>query len=283
MIGVVGASGTVGSAVLRGLQNAGIEAVGFAKTPKHGLGRIDLADRKTWDNFPADAEAVLVSAGMSDLRTCRTQPAETRKVNVEGTADFVRFVSSRGCFPAVISSSYVFDGSRPGFSTTDAVSPLCEYGKQKADLEMNLKELGANCAVVRLSKVFGESNRLLCAWRDVLRQGGEIRAADDARLSPLSPSFAAEAIIPLLRGRHGGLWHLSASDDLSWFEIAAMLAERCGAPGDAVERAKLLEIDSSAEFVPRHGSLKVNWPEAIDIPRSVLAVRELLENICATN
>ena len=113
MIAVVGATGTIGSAVMQSLGEAGVEAVGFSKSHADPGRRLDLADQRTWSALPEGVEAVLVSAGVSDLRACREQPAATRQVNVEGTASFVRFAAERGSFPVVVSTSYVFDGSRP--------------------------------------------------------------------------------------------------------------------------------------------------------------------------
>lgn len=281
MIAVVGATGTIGSAVMRSLSEVGVEGVGFSKNHPDPRRRIDLADERTWTVFPQPAEAVLLCAGISDLRTCREQPAATRKVNVEGTGEFVRFAAQRGVFPVIVSSSYVFDGSRPDFGPNDAPCPCCEYGKQKADLESRLAELSRDCAVVRITKVFGKTNRLLTAWKKALCEGGEIRASDDARISPLTEDFVGSAFTSLLRAKRPGVFHLSACDDMSWFEVAAGLAGKCGAESARVQTASLPDIDPSAEFVPRHGTLRVSWPEFIEAPRSVLAVDLLLENICA--
>lgn len=282
MIAVVGATGTIGSAVMQSLGEAGVEAVGFSRGHADPGRRLDLADQRTWSCLPGGVEAVLVSAGISDLRTCREQPAATRKVNVAGTADFVRFAVERRSFPVVISTSYVFDGSRPDFGPADAVCPRCEYGKQKADLERRLEDLSQDCTVVRITKVFGKTSRLVAAWKEALNRREEIRAADDARLSPLTEDFAGWAFASLLRARRPGMFHLSGCDDVSWFEVARSLAGKCGVEGAKVKSSSLLDIDPSAEFVPRHGTLRVSWPESIEPPRSVLAVERLLENICAT-
>lgn len=283
MIAVVGATGTIGSAVMRSLSEVGVEGVGFSKNHPDPRRRIDLADERTWGVFPQQSEAVLLCAGISDLRTCGEHPAATRKVNVQGTSEFVRFAAQRGGFPVIVSTSYVFDGSRPDFGPNDPVCPQCEYGRQKVDLETKLKTLSRDCAVVRVTKVFGLGNRLLSSWKDALLKGGEIRAAEDVRVSPLPESFAGDAFVSLLHAKQPGIFHLSACDELSWFEIAGRLAERCGVDVAKVKPAGLRHIDPRAEFVPHHGSLSVSWPQTIDTPRSVLAVDRMLENICASS
>ena len=282
MIAVVGATGTIGSAVMHSLEEAGAEAVGFSKSHVDPRRRLDLADKQTWGALPSGADAVLVSAGISDLRTCCEQPAATRAVNVEGTADFVRFVAERGSFPVVVSTSYVFDGSRPDFGPGDMVCPRCEYGKQKADLEGKLKELPQDYAVVRITKVFGKTSRLVAVWKEALSKGEEILAAGDARLSPVTEDFAGSAFASLLQMRRPGVFQISGCDDVSWFEVARSLARKCGVDDAKVKNSRLMDIDPSTEFVPRHGTLRVAWPEYIQAPRSVLAVDRLLENICAS-
>lgn len=283
MIAVVGATGTIGSAVMRSLSEVGVEGVGFSKNHPEPRRRIDLADERTWGVFPQQSEAVLLCAGISDLRTCCEHPAATRKVNVEGTSEFVRFAAQRGGFPVIVSTSYVFDGSRPDFGPNDVVCPQCEYGRQKVDLETKLETFSRDCAVVRVTKVFGSSNRLLASWKDELLKGGEIRAAEDVRVSPLPESFAGDTLVSLLRAKRPGMFHLSACDELSWFDIAKSLAKRCGVEDTKVKPTGLRSIDPRAEFVPHHGSLGVSWLETIEAPRSVLAVDRLLENICPSN
>lgn len=282
MIAVVGAKGTIGSAVVGFAKGAGIEAIGFSRDGGNEETRIDLGNKSTWVNLPDDADSVLISAGVSDLKECRRRPNETRRINVTATAEFVRFAARRGCFPMVVSSSYVFDGSKPDFGPGDPTCPSCEYGRQKADLEAELSKCASDCAVVRLTKVFGESSPLLSWWKKSLLGGDSIIAAEDARLSPLTASFVARGLVSILQGRHAGLWQLSASDDVSWYDIAVLLAQKCGLPEGAVARSCLRDIDPSAEFVPHRGSLKVVWPGPLELPRSILAVEELLENISAS-
>ena len=306
MIAVVGATGTIGSAVMRSLSEVGVEGVGFSKSHPDPRRRIDLADERTWTVFPQQPEAVLLCAGsksavgvlelfngvlkldfqlgkhsLGQPELCQQSCAV--QVNVEGPGEFVRFAAKRGCFPVVISTSYVFDGSRPDFGPNDAACPRCEYGRQKVDLEMKLESLSREYAVVRVTKVLGSRNRLLASWKDSLLKGGEIWAAEDVRLSPLPESFAGDAFVSLLRAKRPGMFHLSACDELSWFEIARSLAKRCGVEDAKVKPTGLRNIDPRAEFVPHHGSLSVSWPQTMEAPRSVLAVDRLLENICASN
>lgn len=226
---------------------------------------------------------MLVAGGASGSLRCREDPHGTRQINVFAVLEFAKFAEARGCFPVIVSSSYVFDGSRPDFGSSDAPCPQCEYGRQKADMEKLVTSELRSAALVRMTKVFGTSNPLVSAWRKALIAGNHINVAGDARLSPLRSDFVAHALADMLVSPVPGLWQLSAADDLSWADVARSLAERCGVSGDAVRTCRLADLDPLTEFTPTRGSLKVVWPSTLDSQRSVLAVERLLENICASS
>jgi dTDP-4-dehydrorhamnose reductase len=283
MIAIIGATGLIGSAVESELRSRGVHVVGTSRSPESDAqSRLEFADRDTWSALPADVSAVLVCAGVSDVRECREHPASTSAVNVVAATDFARFAADRGAVPVVLSTSYVFDGSRPDFSPDDEVCPMSEYGRQKAEMEREVTASVPGASIVRLTKVFGGTNRLLSGWRHELLEGRTVAAASDARVSPLTADFVANAFADMLLNPRAGVWHLSAIDDVTWFEIAEKLAARYGSGRGAVLARCFTEIDPTAEFVPRFGSLKPVWPNRLADQRSVLAVDRELENICAS-
>jgi dTDP-4-dehydrorhamnose reductase len=284
MIAVVGATGMVGSDVESRLRAGGYEVVATSRRPSDGdCLRLELSDPVTWNVLPSDTTAVLVCGGISDVRECREHPETTRAVNVSAASEFAQFMAKRGAMPVMLSTSYVFDGSRPDFCPDDEVCPMSEYGRQKAAMERAVMSTIPESCIVRLTKVFGGTNRLLSNWRSAFLKGGSISAASDARVSPLTAEFVAEALAGMLVDPKAGLWQLSAADDVSWFEIAERLAARCGSGRAAVRAATLAELDPDIEFVPRFGSLKTVWPGKLPVQRSVLAVDRELENICASS
>jgi len=283
MIAVVGATGLIGQAVKNELRAEGHDVVGTSRrASSESCLRLDLSDRGTWSSLPPHATAVLVCGGVSDVRQCREQPEATRAINVASVAELANFVAERGAKPVVLSSSYVFDGSRPDFSPEDNVRPMNEYGRQKAEMERVVMSIVPDSCIVRLTKVFGGTNKLLSSWRQSLFEGRAISAASDARVSPLTTGFVASALADMLLNPRSGVWHLSPIDDVSWFEIAKKLAAQCGCDRSAVTARRLAEIDPTVEFVPRFGSLKTAWPDPLPEQRSVLAVDRELENICAS-
>jgi dTDP-4-dehydrorhamnose reductase len=280
MIVVVGATGVVGGAVENELRGSGRSVVGTSRRPERADHlRLEISDAATWNLLPSGATAVLVCAGVSGLRECRDNPNGTRAINVSAAGEFANFVAARGAIPVMLSTSYVFDGSRSDFASYEAPCPRCEYGRQKADMEKLVIAEVRNVAVVRITKAFGAFNPLVSGWRRLLAEGKQIKAASDARLSPLGSDFVGKALADLLVSPRPGLWQLSAVDDVSWADIAQCLAERCGT-GQAVQACNLAELDPAAEFTPTKGSLKLNWPFPVDSQLSALAVDRLLDGVC---
>jgi len=277
---VVGATGSLGRSVIASLKNRGVPVLESSRSSQDGP-KIDLRNPQSYAQLPADLEAAVLCCGLGSLTQCRRDPAATTAVNVDGTVGLVRGLSRRGIFTVVLSSSYVFDASRPGFSPVDSVSPACEYGRQKADLEKKVLGDGASTAVVRMTKVLNSENSLLRHWASELRARRRILAANDARLSPLSPGVAGDALAQLVTLRAAGLWQLSAIDDISWFEIAQSLARALLAPAELVEGCPLVQVDTEAEFTPRHGTIDCVWPSAFMATPSLLAVDRAIESICA--
>lgn len=280
---VIGANGCIGRVSVRVLKARGDEVVPCSSTKSfEEMLHVDLTKHETWQNLPKHLDGVLVCAGEGSLRQCRAMPEETAAVNVSGTAGFVAKLQSAGVFSVVISTNYVFDGTRGDFSPQDMVSPACEYGHQKARLEQAVRawEGGGGVAIVRLTKVLSDHNLLLQSWASRLRQGQPVVAARDARAAFLTPDAVAEGLVRVLAGSKTGLWQLSASDDLAWAEVAVTLCDELGLTRDLVIGKELMDIDPKTEFVPLHGTLAAVMPGGTETLPSMLAVRRCLESIC---
>lgn len=280
---VIGANGCIGRVSVRVLKGRGDEVVPCSSTKSsEEMLHVDLTKRETWQNLPKHLDGVLVCAGEGSLRQCRAMPEETAAVNVSGTAGFVAKLQRAGVFSVVISTNYVFDGTRGDFSPQDMVSPACEYGHQKARLEQAVSawEGGGGVAIVRLTKVLSDHNLLLQSWASRLRQGQPVAAAQDARAAFLTPDAVAEGLVRVLAGSKTGLWQLSASDDLAWAEVAVTLCDELGLTRDLVIGKELMDIDPKTEFVPLHGTLAAVMPGGTETLPSMLAVRRCLESIC---
>lgn len=277
---ILGSSGLIGGAVVRELRLRGTPFLSASRSDPADL-RLDLSDPQTWQALPEGPGVVLIAVGRGNLKECVQDPLHSRGINVEGTACFAELAVKRGWVPVLLSSSYVFQGTKAGVPPQDQPNPLCEYGRQKADLEQTVRQSIPQAVVVRVTKVFGDTHPLVLSWRRDLMEGKTVFAAKDVQLSPLSTRFIGRALADMLKKPHPGIWQLSASDEISWFEIGRRVADRCGLNQERVVAVPYNQIDPKAEFLPLHGSLQVSWPFPLKAPLSSEAIEQLIEKICS--
>lgn len=112
-------------------------------------------------------------------------------LDVVGTLRLAHLLAEHGCFVVVISSNLVIDGIKPFRLPDEPTCPRTEYGRQKAEVEAALANLGDRAALIRLTKVFHARMPLTLGWVQSLREGKPIRlfAALDATRSQRELGF----------------------------------------------------------------------------------------------
>lgn len=253
---IIGADGLIGSMLRRDWCKHGFSVAATSLRPladNQGAVILDLSQPAVmWPDLPRCRVAV-IAAAITNLEQCRQQPAATREVNVAQTVRLAERLAEQGAFVVFISSNLVFDGTRPCRQPAERVCPVSEYGRQKAEAEAALLKLGERCAVVRLTKVFHGDLGLIKAWREQLRKGQIIRPFSDYLCAPITLDCVTEAIRLVAQSSRSGIWQVSASEDISYAEIAAQLAG-CGGFDAALVQPTTAPRDKS-EHLPRFTTL----------------------------
>ena len=180
---------------------------------------LDLAS-KTWSQLETNQyESAVFCAAATKLEYCENHPQATAKINVEATVELARFLNRRGTHLLLLSSNQVFDGRKPGRKVSDAVCPINEYGRQKAEAERLFLQMPRS-AVLRLTKVIHADLPLLKLWQDSLQSGQTVDAFVDMKLAPISLEEVVNRIDELIRDQANGIFHLSAKRDVSYFSFA---------------------------------------------------------------
>ena len=135
------------------------------------------------------------------------------------------------------STDYVFDGeSAASYTEKDEPNPLNMYGKTKLAGEQAVQAAGAPYLVLRTSWVYGTRGRnfLLTILR-LARQRKELKIVDDQLGTPTWCRIIAEVTAHILaqsKGdfagfleQTGGLYHLTAGGQTSWYGFAKAIAE----------------------------------------------------------
>jgi dTDP-4-dehydrorhamnose reductase len=255
---VIGGDGQLGSSLVSHLTQTGqhVHATYFFNdqicTASSFLDlRGDISD---WQ-IPEPVDVAFLCAAITSLDQCRTQPEETRKINVENTLSLAKRISHAGAALFFPSSNLVFDGLAPFRKATDPVSSRCEYGRQKVETERGLTDLTERVSIVRFTKIIGPGMALIQNWITDLQQGKMIHPFSDMVLSPVSLRFATEAIIAIMQRERYGLWQVSAREDITYEQMARYLARKMGISQKLIEPISVGQSGLRFETLPEYTTL----------------------------
>jgi dTDP-4-dehydrorhamnose reductase len=195
----------------------------------HGLNGLDVS---RW-------RVVVYAAGITSLSECEAKPELSERVNFRTPIEVAEAVSACGGFFLYLSSSAANEYCE--MSVAEALhahqrgaTGASAYGLHKYLAEQELLEL-ENSAILRLAKVATPQWVLPRAWVSRLAAGGRIEAFDDHFLSPLTPRVLSDLVSVVVQQRLTGLFEVSASDQLSYFDAAMVLARGLGGDGSLVD------------------------------------------------
>ncbi len=214
-------------------------------------------------------------AGVTRLDDCQRDPHGTAGVNVAGTMQLAQLLAAQGAFIVFLSTNHVFDGTRPFRRIEEPVSPLNEYGRQKAEGERCLGLLGRT-AILRLTKVLGGPNPLFAGWARSLVRGERIRPFHDLVMAPVPLHSVCRVLRQLGAEQRCGIWHLSGDRDISYAEAAFLGAKVLGANAKLIEPTAMRALPRT-EQLPRFTTLDVSpLPEMLaeTIPDVTMTIRE---------
>jgi len=204
-------------------------------------------------------------------------------VNVTGTLEVAEKLHRRGIYSLYLSSNQVFDGSIPRVPGDAPVNPVSLYGKHKAEVEAQLINWGSSAGILRLSKVLDSTNPLLYSWCDSLTGGQSIQAFDDYFMAPVPTAYVTELIAWLLQTRLPGVTQLSGEQDISYYDVAKLLAGQLDAT--ALVKAESARRSGALEHVPAHTTLDCGRLQnyyATAIPSSLDTVSQILNTMCVS-
>ena len=258
---VIGADGLIGSALLAALRRRGWNAVGTTRRTQGGTGllHLDLGDLPKDHDIKAaiaglradGAWTAFLLAAATGFARCAGDPEGTRRINVANSAALAKRLLQLDAFVVYPSSNAVFGVREDAPGEAASPSPASEYGRQKSDAEAALRTLShddARVAIVRLTKML-DGGGLVGGWIETLRSGGNVEAATDMVLSPVSLRFVLDGLIKIAQLGRGGVYHLSGAEALTYYEFAVRLASALGAQTSCVRpvavRAGLAAAGSS--------------------------------------
>ena len=196
---------------------------------------LDLADPDSFTNIPSDIDSAILLGGITDYVTCEQYPKMSYNINVKGVSRLLKYLHSKSIFTVYSSSNTVLGAM--GRSESSLVNPRLQYSKQKSLVEQFIKdELVDSVAIIRLTKMVGANTSPFGDWLKALHAGQAIKAFDDLWMAPISFVDAQSHIAKLIMGRKSGVFHLSGSVDLDYYQFALLLVEHLGISSSNVHR-----------------------------------------------
>ncbi len=221
---VIGASGLVGSALLRAL---GADATGtYRSRAVDGLRPLDARDAAGVRELVRELEPAVVffPAAEPNVDWCELHPEAAREANVLPALGALAAAREIGVSFVFFSTDYVFDGREGPYDERADARPLSVYGRQKREVEQLV--LDAGCTVVRTTTVYG--SELPPGKNFVLRLVSRLLAGEPATIPSdqfATPTWSADlARASVAVARDPGIWNAAGPDLMARDEFARLVA-----------------------------------------------------------
>jgi dTDP-4-dehydrorhamnose reductase len=242
---VIGASGQVGGALMQALRDACEAVVGTSWThAQPQLRALDVRDaaavrRCVQETAP---HVVYVPASLTNVDYCELHPEESFASNVAG----VQHLAACGVRLVYFSSDYVFAGDHGPYRETDAVGPLCVYGRHKLLAEA---AAGADALIIRTTVVYGpevQGKNFIYRLRSMLGEGKSLTVPVDQIGSPTYGPNLARAAVALQRRGATGVYHVAGPQRISRYEFAREAATVFGLDPSLIRSVTTAELQQPA-------------------------------------
>jgi dTDP-4-dehydrorhamnose reductase len=182
------------------------------------------------------------------------EPDLAMRINAEASGAMARWAAASDVPLIHFSTDYVFDGSAErAWREDDASQPLSVYGATKLAGENQIRGAGGTFLIVRTSWVYAaEGKNFLRTIARLARERSELRIVADQVGAPTSAALIGDVAAGMLSqgmetlrelcARAGGLVHLAASGETSWYGFARAIVEGLKARGVTLAVERIIPI-----------------------------------------
>ena len=226
---------------------------------------VDITQReRTLKAIMSAAPRVVVhTAAETDVDRCESERDLARRINVEGTANIADACTKVEAKLILISTDYVFDGSKGNYEETDQPNPISFYGVTKLEAERITSSTPSDSLIVRPSVLYGWHPTKLNFATWVLKGLGERRVVRVVKDHINSPTFAdnlARAIQRAIERNSRGVLHIAGNERISRFDFARRIARQFALDESLLVPVEMKDLDWIARR-PRDSSLNVGKAE----------------------
>jgi len=219
-LGVTGAKGLLGSAIVRCINNVlhGATVVPFTKSD------FDITDKDAVYKAVSGAnlDVLINCAAYSAVDKAEREADLAYAVNATATGHIAGACASTGVKLVHISSDYVFDGAKKEpYTEDDPPCPIGAYARSKADGEKEVLSKCPGALIIRSAWLYGHDGPNFVAT--ILEKGksaGKLNVVNDQIGSPTYTDDLALAVGRLIEKKVAGIVNVVNSGYCSWYDLA---------------------------------------------------------------
>jgi dTDP-4-dehydrorhamnose reductase len=272
---IIGKNGTLGHAFSRICESRSIPFVALSRNEADILQEDSVL--KVIDEYRP--WAIINATGYVRVDEAETNYDECLAVNATGPGILANHCREKGIHFMTFSSDLVFDGDKKTpYHEYDRVKPLNVYGTSKAEGERLVQSNNPDSLIIRTSAFFGPWDKYNFAYAvlDSLKRDQHFHMPGDVIVSPTYVPDLANAAMDLFIDEEKGIWHISNTGMLTWFDFGSAIAERAGYKSHKLMSRPLVEMGWRAKR-PLYSALESE--RGIELPQLDDALDRYLNSI----
>ncbi len=208
-------------------------------------------------------QAIIHAAALTEVDYCEDHRDEAWAQNVVVTQHLAQAAAELGCPLVYISTDFVFDGRRGGYTEEDDPNPLNYYALTKLEGEERVRRAGEY--LIARTTIYGWNSQPKTSFAEwilkELHEGRQPRLFTDLFWSPIFTDNLARALFEAVEKGLRGLYHIAGSQRCSRLEFGQALMAQVGCDPDKAMASRVAEANLKA-VRPRDSSLNVAKAQA---------------------
>lgn len=279
---IVGASGFIGSMLVKYFSKEHGVYGSFYSNPIEGYIHLDMTDKKAVNEIITSLkpDVIIHPAANPNVEYCEEHPKETWQVNVEGSKNLIESARKIGAKFVFFSSDYIFDGTKGPYSEDDAPNPVNEYGKQKLAVEKLIKDFRENYLIIRITVVYGwerQGKNFVMGLIKNLNTGRIMKIPYDQIGSPTYVNNMVHVVKELVELDKTGVYHVAGSDLMDRYTFAKNVADIFELDESLLIPVTTDELGQKAKRPLKAGMIITKVQK--NVPIHLMGVREGLEEM----
>lgn len=177
-------------------------------------------------------DVIVNAAAYTAVDKAESEPELAYLINTQAPGVLAQEAKKLGAWLVHYSTDYVFDGSgdKPWLES-DAPNPLNVYGATKLDGEQAIQASGCNHLIFRTSWVYAaRGNNFVKTMLRMAKERDSLTVINDQIGAPTGANLIADVTanalcIALKQPEVGGLYHLAAEGETSWYDYARFILD----------------------------------------------------------